>query len=441
MNILFISHHDFRCNSLTHIAGFTEGLQQLGHVCAVAVPNKPHTISAVPRPAFVPVTYRDLRRNPKFFPDGRPADIIHAWTPRQHVADCVIAYQRQLQKPARLIIHLEDNEEHLASSVSGLPFAELRLAPPRRWNVLKQRQLIHPWKHALFLHAADAITHITPTLAKFIPAGRHSQLLLPGVNPDFFTIQAPDTELRAKLGVTAQTKLIVYCGGANPINAGELQDLYRAVVLLNTPDCQVRLIRTGASPKWFLEQLTPEEHLICIDLGFVERSTIPRLMSLADVLVQPGRRGPFNDYRLPSKLAEFLASGKPVIMPGTNIAAELVDGRDALFLQTGTPEEIANLCQTVFNDAALARLLGQNARKAASRLFDANRQSDTLADLYANIVNQPQHVAWHRLADPRLDERALFTGGTKDPALSAALAWVEQHKSPWWKRLFSRVWT
>ena len=42
--------------------------------------------------------------------------------------------------------------------------------------------------------------------------------------------------------------------------------------------------------------------------GFVPKARLPRLLALADVLVQPGRAGAFNDYRLPSKLPEFLAA-------------------------------------------------------------------------------------------------------------------------------------
>ena len=47
--------------------------------------------------------------------------------------------------------------------------------------------------------------------------------------------------------------------------------------------------------------------------------------ALADVLVQPGRAGPFNDYRLPSKLPEFLSAGRPVVLPATNLARQLRD--------------------------------------------------------------------------------------------------------------------
>ena len=50
----------------------------------------------------------------------------------------------------------------------------------------------------------------------------------------------------------------------------------------------------------------------------------PQLLVAADILVQPdGSPGPFNDYRFPSKLPDFFASGRPVVLPKTNIGLYL----------------------------------------------------------------------------------------------------------------------
>jgi len=439
MNILFVCYQDYRANSMVHIAGFTAGLRRLGHTCAVAVPEKPHTLSAVPSPTFIPLLYADILKNPDRFPDGRPPDIIHAWTPRWHVADFVLALQRRLTKPARLVVHLEDNEEHLAEKIAGRPFAELRRARPDELKPLRDWRLVHPWRHRLFLHAADAVTHITPALEKFIPAGRPAPVLRPAVAPAFFRINTPDTDQRRLLGLPPGARVIVYPGGVNPINAPEIRDIYAAAALLDTEASPVRLVRTGASPDWFADDLTPRERAVTIDLGFVDRDRIAPLLSLADVLVQPGRPGPFNDYRLPSKLAEFLACGKPVVMPATNIAAELRDGRDALFLHEGTPPEIAARCREIFDDPGLARRLGENARAAALRLFDPERQTALLAKLYEETLARPATADWTAFAAPDADERALFPASPQNaPDLLAALEWLQAQTPsprPWWRRL------
>lgn len=430
MNILFVCYTDFRANSLVHIAGFASGLRDLGHSCAVAIPAKPETISAIPAPAFVPVLYAEALASPALFPDGRPADLIHAWTPRWHVADFVLAYQRLLPRPARLIVHLEDNEEHLAACITGRPFDALRELHPGTWVPLRTSQLVHPRLHRLFLHAADAITHITPALASFAPAGRPVRLLRPGVEHSFFSIEKSDTNLRRRLSLPPGFRLVVYPGGINRVNAPEVRDLYAAVALLNETGIPARLVRSGRTPAWFHDSLSPRELACALELGYLDRPLVAPLVALADVLVQPGRPGPFNDYRLPSKLAEFLASGRPVVMPATNVAAELEDGRDALFLKTGAPEEIAARCRQIFADPDLARRLGASARSSARRLFEPERQCALLAELYAETLARPASANWPAFTTPGADERALFPLDPADADLAATLRWLDTQPRP-----------
>jgi glycosyltransferase involved in cell wall biosynthesis len=432
LNILFICYGDFRANSITHIAGFCAGLSRLGHVCAVAVPRRLHTLTAVPDPAFHAVRYSDLLRQPACFPGMQPPDIIHAWTPRHLVATCTLELQKKLPRPARLVIHLEDNEEHLASCICSLPFASISAGDPSRWQPLFTRELIHPRRYRLFLHAADAVTHITPSLAEFIPAGSSRHLLFPGIDPAFFHDAPTDPALRRKIKLPSDARVIVYPGSVNPVNAAELRDLYQAVVLLNQGSTRpVRLVRTGASSKWFKKSLSAAQRAICIDLGFVDRRRLPAILALADVLVQPGKTGPFNDYRLPSKLAEFLASGRPVVLPATNLAHLLVDGRDALFLSDGSPADIAARCRTIFDDPSFATHLGQHGREAARRLFNLETQTTLLASLYADVVSRPSRVTWSALAaSPHADETTLFPHTPDDADLASALDWARHSPRP-----------
>jgi hypothetical protein len=169
---------------------------------------------------------------------------------------------------------------------------------------------------------------------------------------------------------------------------------------------------------------------VATDLGYVDRALVAPLLGLADVLVQPGRPGPFNDYRLPSKLAEFLASGKPVVMPATNVAAELVDGRDALFHQTGAPGEIAARCREIFASPDLARRLGASARASARRLFDPERQCALLAALYVDTLARPAAADWPAFSAPDADERALFPASPADDDLASALRWLAAQPRP-----------
>ena len=139
-------------------------------------------------------------------------------------------------------------------------------------------------------------------------------------------------------------------------------ELYEAVRLLNQRGTATRLVRTGFNRPQFLESLTPELKAHVTDLGFIAKARLPRLLAAADVLVQPGRPGPFNDYRLPSKLPEYLASGRPVVLPATNIALGMRDGVEAVFLGAGSPDDIADCCERVFATRRSPPRLGRRAR-------------------------------------------------------------------------------
>ena len=111
MNLLFVNYGDFTTNSLNHIAGFAAILRAAGHDCVVAVPGNLDSLNAIPNPQFRAASYEQLLKNPALFQNGRPADIVHAWTPREGVRRFLIGYRRLAQ--SRVIIHLEDRTDEL----------------------------------------------------------------------------------------------------------------------------------------------------------------------------------------------------------------------------------------------------------------------------------------------------------------------------------------
>jgi glycosyltransferase involved in cell wall biosynthesis len=145
----------------------------------------------------------------------------------------------------------------------------------------------------------------------------------------------------------------------------------------------VHLIRTGTD--WcpgFNYEFERLSKKYVTQLGFVERGRLVDLLKLADVFVQPGTAGEFNDYRLPSKLPEFLASGQPLILPATNVGLRLRDGTDALLLRRGDATEIADRVADVLGDHELADRLGRNARSFAVENFNWQRSALGLENFY-----------------------------------------------------------
>ncbi len=408
MNILFVNYGDFTTSSLNHIGGFANRLVSCGHACAVAVPSGKETLSGVPCPRFLGVTYTEvLAAAGACFPNGKPADMLHAWTPREGVRKFVVAHQR-LSPGTRVVLHLEDNEEFLIRAFGGKPVEELRELPQQMFPFPMVDGLSHPVRYRHLLRLADGVTVIVDRLREFVPPGKPVHRLEPGVDFSLYQPQAADAALRRELGLRDGEKTIAFTGSVTFANAADMRELYRAVHTLNTTGTGVRLVRTGATHPDFEASLGFDPAPFVIELGFVAKEKLPRLLALADVLVQPGRAGAFNDYRLPSKLPEFLAMGRPVVLPDTNIGADMSDGDDALLLRDGSAAEIASACRRVFADSALARRLGAGAMTFARARFDLAANSEHLLAFYGQLGQQPSNPAWGLLPRTRDTELPLL---------------------------------
>ncbi|MBS0663745.1 MAG: glycosyltransferase [Verrucomicrobia bacterium] len=395
MNLLFVNYGDFTSNSLNHIGAFANRLTLLGHACVVAVPEKPETISVVPGPLFTAATFERLQRDEPVFPDRRGADVVHAWTPRENVREFTLAYLRR-HPAAALVIHLEDNEVHLMESYAREPLATLRLRSDEELAARLSPRLSHPVRFQNFLRVAHGVTCITDRLRELVPPGRPIHRLLPGVDAALYQPLIPDPALRAEIGARAEARLLVYTGSTTFANLADVRTLLLAVRLLNERGTPCQLVRTGLNPPELARELAAIGGGHVLDLGFVAKARLGPLLALADVLVQPGAADAFNDFRLPSKVPEFLCVGRPVVLPRANLAREMEDGRHALLLETGAAEEIADRCLQIFGDEALAQRLGEGALEFARRHFDLQANTAGLLDFYAAVRAQAKPL----FADP-----------------------------------------
>lgn len=429
MNILFVNYGDFTTNSLNHIAGFANVLCRRGHACTVAVPSGRETFAAVRDPLFAPATYAELLYRPACFPDGRPADLIHAWTPREGVRKFVLAYQARAQ--ARLVVHLEDNEEHLIETWMGRPFAELQDCLDSEIVAALQGGLPHPVRHRNLMRLADGITVIVDGLRRLVPAGVPAHTLWPGVDLSFYAPRPPDPALARELGVRPFEKVIVYTGSRTFANEPEMRELYEAVRLLNRRGRPARLLHTGFSSPEFQAGFAAAFRDVAVELGFVDKARLPGLLALADVLVQPGHPGPFNDLRLPSKIPEFLAAGRPVVMPAANVGLEVTDGAQACLLRTGSPAEIADACIRIFDDPALAERLGREGRAFAVARFDLKANTAALAGFYEAVHAAPPRADWSAACAPPHGDVPLLARQLRGRIESLAGAFPSEARAPW----------
>jgi glycosyltransferase involved in cell wall biosynthesis len=381
VNVAFVNYHDFTSNSAVHIFNLANELVDLGCACAVCVPNRVETIHSLGTPRFDPVDFRTATRHGLRFPDGGPPTLIHAWTPREVVRRTAEKLLARYDCP--LVVHLEDNEEVVAAQHLGLYAEELPSNFPR-WI---PRNLSHPARSQAFLSRAAGVSVIIDRLLEFVPGDTPSEVVWPAFEPELFGPQPADPALRARLGIPDGSAVVVYTGNAHAANAAEMRSLYLAAAAVNRVR-PLKLVRLGRDFYDFLGSLraTVEPHVVRVPLQ--PRARVGDYVRLADALVQPGRSGPFNDYRFPSKLPEFLATGRPVILPHANIGRYLRDEEECILLNNGDGLEIAAAIELLLGDPELRERVGRGGRAFATANFSWRRSARRLELLYERALER-----------------------------------------------------
>jgi glycosyltransferase involved in cell wall biosynthesis len=381
MNILFVLYGDFSVNSANLLALYAREFLMCGHHCAVAVPCNVETVQHVPNIYFRPLLYEDVLNNPEVvFSDGRPADVIHAWTPRENVRRFVTSYM--MKRPTPLVVYLEDNELWIACRALSLNKVTLARQTEQSISERLPDALSHPFFYSSFIGLADAVAVIQDKLEIDVPPWIYRETVLPGVDLEFFSPRKANHQLRKRYSIAENEKIIVYPGGLNGFTQAAIETLCRAVGLINQQGWPCKLLRTGPFALNFIDQMPLDVAASINDLGVLPRNELPELLALADVFVQPGKIDPFEDLRLPGKLPELLAMGRPVVMPDVNIAHLFKDGLDAVLTRTGTAEEIATKCISLFSDPQQADRIGQSGRRFAEKYFDVKSQSRQMMHVY-----------------------------------------------------------
>jgi glycosyltransferase involved in cell wall biosynthesis len=387
-NILFVLYHDFSANSAVHVHNFANQLAGSGHTVAVAIPNGDATGSALGEQNYSVVLYHAVDGNwARVFSNGLPPDLLHAWTPRENVR-LFCEKVRSLCSPL-LFIHLEDNEELILEANLGSSFEEIA----RSRTMKLPGNLAHPRNYRRFIAEAHGVTLIMDRLEKFVPPDLPKLILWPGADRRLFLARKRDEAFLASLGVPRENMVLCYTGNVHSANAREVRSLYLAAAILSREGIPTTLVRAG---KDYCPFLSPDEKWareVSVDLGYVKHIDIPGVLGLADFLVQPGTDDAFNEYRLPAKLPEFFAMGRPVLLPQTNVGRFVRHGQEAWVLPKMDAIGIVDTLKMLRTDEELRSRLSAGAVAFCEEHFSWNKNAATLEKFYDQVrVKQPEQA-------------------------------------------------
>ncbi len=378
LQILFVLYESFASNSAIHVHYLATHLTRIGCRCCVAAPSRPLHVRGLEQQAYETFLYSQIAELEAYLRDFNGPDVIHAWTPRENVRQFIGWLPKEWGAP--LIVHLEDYEDAIFRRM--FPHTLERLL--RQHFVGVPSTLSHPIRSRQFLQSADGVSVIVDELREVVPAGKPIHLLQPGVDFDLFH---PMPCAHAVLGhvLPEEVFMLGYTGNVHRANRSDVLRVYDAAVALTRIGIPAAVLRTGKN----MVPLFSHNHAKTfneIALGHVSYRELPGIMACADLLVQPGEASPFEVYRLPSKLPDYLATGRPIILPAVNLGRELTHMQNAFVHASVGVDEIVSAAKLLRDDSTLAERLGSEAWKFAQRRFSWETTAQETLQFYRSVI-------------------------------------------------------
>jgi glycosyltransferase involved in cell wall biosynthesis len=257
----------------------------------------------------------------------------------------------------------------------------------RRWVVALFRLV-----ERLSVRGACAVVAISPAVAR---AARHAWPdALCVVLTNYFeadeTVDSRDREaIRARHGVGAEEKLIVYTGSFVALQALDLLLEAAPHVLAAVP--QARFLLVGGKDSEIAELRALAARLRLADRVILEparpQAEIPGYLAAADVLVSPRVQG----INPPGKLLSYLASGRPVVATDTLVHNQLLTDECAILTRPDAAGFAEGLVAALTDTALTAKVTEGGERALARLCCKATRDA-----AYEEIASAVQEAAPQR---------------------------------------------
>jgi len=391
MRCLLVSYAEIGIVSTDHVVAFGRGLASLGwdvHIAALVL-----------RARSTDFAFYTCAENGGLAPVDPGAerasfDIVHVWTPRGAIWDFIGRFHRLIGHA--LILHLEDDEDEVLKLVSRGRIRPDDAFDPESLQRLGLQNLSHPLLTRCLMACADGVTILSPELSGLVLPQTPCLQLTPPL--DKFWFKQP-----ARLQPDEREAVVVYAGGVHPAVADDFLELCKAVGLLAKKGRAVRLVRYGppAQPTSLLRKGARLAGFLQ-DAGNFPQAALAPLLANASVLVQPGGPTLFNRRRFPAKIAPYLASGTPVVMPACYDWVGVRNGIQAVLFGGGGAAVIARAIETVLDAPDRGREMGEQAATFARGTFDSARCCKPLDAYYRSVLARPRAVPWQSIRGPRV---------------------------------------
>ena len=213
---------------------------------------------------------------------------------------------------------------------------------------------------------------------KIAPAEKY-KVVYSGMDLEPFLTSSPDSELRKKLGIPENRKVVGTVARLFPLKGYEFILPMAEKILKSFPETHFLLVGDGIMRKGMeeeIEKLGMKDHFTFA--GLVRPDEIYKYTALMDILVHLSLR-----EGLPRAVVQALASGKPAIgfkLDGT--PEVIIDGKTGFTADAENLEQVISALEKLLADSGLCTDMGKNGRELVSVNFDWRRMASILEEEY-----------------------------------------------------------
>jgi glycosyltransferase involved in cell wall biosynthesis len=154
------------------------------------------------------------------------------------------------------------------------------------------------------------------------------------------------------------------------------------------PDILFLLVGEGAD-KEHLVKLAKGQGLTNVRfLPQQPREKVPAIIRASDVCVVMLKRAPIFKTVIPTKMLEFMACGRPVILSVDGQARQVLEAAEGgIYTEPDDPEALVDTIIKLYKDSTLRKTLGQNGRRYIVENLSRKKTSEKYLDVLKSVLS------------------------------------------------------
>ncbi|MBP2029470.1 glycosyltransferase involved in cell wall biosynthesis [Methanohalophilus levihalophilus] len=305
--------------------------------------------------------------------------------------DIIHCYTYQAAFIAQMINFLKRNKYFVLFEPMGLAYEESTTSKNKSWRSKLNRSFVKRIEKRTFQKSNGVIVYTeimrTYVSQEFDISIDYIYVVPHGVNiPNNFVSKKEDEDrFREKLHIQNENKIAMYVGSLSELHG--VMYLAEAMNYLKDKKQDISLVILGSGPlELTLKKYIRDKNLDNIFIrGFVPSDAIPFYLSLADVLLIPHAKCMQTELDQPTKLFEYLSSGKPIVSFKLQAIKEVV-GENAILVEPDNPKKFSDSLLQLLEDEDLMNKLGLKGKEIV-RTYTWAKSSEKQYESYLKLMN------------------------------------------------------